>query len=209
MGLIKKEDQATYAIILSDGSIRIKTDESDPEAKRRDYETSTGETGVKFERVYQSISGKITGIELIDGNFGVNLNISLKDGEDEYKLSVGTNTTFGEDIMKKLPNINLNEEVSFAPYSFTDDKGKNRRGVTVMQNEVKIKNFFVGEDGKELINGMPAPEGDTSKFNSNKWKIYFMLVNEFLQAYIKDNVVPKLVLTGEVVDEVGGEKIDF
>jgi hypothetical protein len=82
--------------------------------------------------------------------------------------------------MKKLPNIDLTKDVKIAPYSFEDDKGKSRKGVTVYQGEVKIESFYWDKVKEKASNGLPQPEGDTSKFDSDDWKMHFMVVRKFL-----------------------------
>ena len=82
--------------------------------------------------------------------------------------------------MKKLPAINLSQPVKLIPYSFEDEKGKSKKGVTVYQGENKIDSYYWDKMEKKSINGMPEPEGDTSKFDSDDWKMHFMVVRKFL-----------------------------
>ena len=152
MGLNKRTDQKTFATILSDGSIRVKCDESTEGAKKREYETSDGTTGIKWELVYNSLSGIITNIEFEDGQFGEQMKVTISDDE-EIILTMGSSSSFADDLMKKLPSIDVLKQVEISPYSFTDDKGKSRKGITLRQNDKKISNFFY--DGEKNINEYP------------------------------------------------------
>lgn len=191
-GLAAKEMRRYITVLSSEGDLRESVPEGTEGAVRREYETSDGKTGVKFEKVYKSLGGKIVDVNLWDGDYGTSLQITVDFGGDEpVVLSLGTNTPYGEDVMKKLPNINLNEHVVFSPYNFTDEKGKNRRGMSITQGDVKLQSFFFDAENKKSINGLPEPKGDTSKYTKEKWQLYFATVRDFLVDYTRDNVLPQ------------------
>lgn len=188
MGLNKNEKfNGTYVSILSDGLLHVSANEGDEGAVKRTYETSDGLKGEKWEYQYTDLTGVITKVAFFEGKFGTSLNITVKDDEDkEYILSTGAASKFGEDLMKKLPNINLKKPVKIAPYSFEDDKTKKKKqGVTVYQEEEKITNFYY--DGKKNVHGYPDFPKDIAKLMKekktvpkSKWKLYFGTVNDFL-----------------------------
>lgn len=165
-----------FITILADGKFHQTVPEGTEGAIVRKYEDKEGLEKEKIELVHDSVEGKITGITFEEGDFGKSLHITL---DNEGIISAGTTSNFGEDLMKKLPAIDFTKEVKLAPYAFEDEKGKSRKGVTVYQDGEKIDSFYKGEDNK-AINGMPEPEGDTSKFDSDDWKMYFMTVRKFL-----------------------------
>lgn len=199
----------TYLNILgSDGSLRMTTEESDPKAKRRDWKSPDGEkTGTKWERVYRDISGKVTTIEFYDGDYGKNLIIGLTDGDnDEVCVSIQTNSPFGEDMMKKIPAIDMSKSIKLAPYAFEDDNGKMRKGVTVYQandegvfdKDNKVENFFYDKTKKENLYDFPTPKfkkdkktGENKPFSSDEWKLYFGTCRLFLIDYIEEKHLVK------------------
>ena len=195
----------TYFTVLgSDGTLRTKVPEGTEGAVRRDYETKDGAKGTKFERVFKSIEGMITNVQIHDGEYGTNLVITLADKNGvEVNLSLGFNTPFGEDTAKKLPQVDFEMPVKFAPYAFVDDNGKDKKGMTVMQGEVKLQSFFNGYDAEAkkftYANGYPEPKGDTSEYNSDKWKVYFGECRIFLQEYIEKYILPRFVGVTHVV----------
>lgn len=214
------------SILGSDGTFRLTVKEGTPGAEYREYETSDGKKGAKWELVYKSLSGRITNLQTFDGDYGTNLMVTMtyegQDGEETSDIiSIGLSTPFGEDFMKKLPNINLDEFVTLSPYSFEDDKGKTRKGITVKQGDTKLANFFyeAGEDGARgtNINGYPDPVGDTDKFTKDDWKIYFMTARKFLTEYTTEHFLSKFAhLTSKIkestvqypTDEEGKAKAD-
>lgn len=188
--MLKLNKVDNYVSILgSDATFRKVVPEGTPGSVVREYETSDGKKGTKTELVFNELSGKITNIEMHEGNFGNNLQVTFSDTDGDVTLSIGTNTSFGEDFMKKLPALNLDVEIVAKPYNFTDDRGKTMKGITLLQNETKVENFFWDKEKKEGINGLPKPKGDTSKFTKDKWKIYFTEVKIFLEEYVTEKFV--------------------
>lgn len=169
-----------FLSILSDGTMRLSVPEGTEGAVKREYETSDGKTGTKYELVYTELSGTITKIAFWDGDFGKLLQLTVTDGEeDPIVLSIGTASSFGEDIMKKLPAIDLLQPVVIAPYAFEDDKGKKRKGVTLKQSDKKIESFYYDKETKKNINGLPDVVLK-KKMTSDDWKMYFLSVRLFL-----------------------------
>jgi len=187
MSLKNTRPEGTYVSILSsDGSFRVKSNEDNIKAVRRDYETSDGTKGTKYELVFNELDGKIIGISFRDGEFGRVLNIVMVDGDERFIISVNTASNFGTDFMKKLPNINLEEVVVLAPYSFDDKKGKKQRGISIIQNGEKIQSAYYDKEKKEEINGFPKvdtkkkPEKTAVTKWKKFWNAYFSEVEEFL-----------------------------
>lgn len=200
--LLDTRQNNKYVTILSDGTLRLPSTEGAEGAVRREYETSDGKTGVKYEQVFTEISGFITKVEFHEGEYGKLLQVTMsEEGEEDVILSIQTGSNYGEDFMKKLPAINTQEKVRVVPYAFEDENGKKKKGLTVYQNGEKVKNFFQEGEGKEskMLYGYPAvPKVAKGKvISSDEWKMYFMQVRLFLINYIEENF--KVVAPGEVV----------
>ena len=189
-----------YVSILADGTLRVVVPEGTENAVKREYETSDGKTGTKHELVFTEISGIISKVAFFDGDFGKLLQLTLTDGEEKpLTLSVSTETNFGEDLMKKLPAIDMDNYVRLVPYSFNDENtGKTKKGVTVYQGQeeneegemvdIKIGNYFYDTDKKKNLHKFPeaptAPKG--KEVSKEKWKMYFMEARIFLIDFITD-----------------------
>jgi hypothetical protein len=191
-----EQDRKKYATILSsDGKVHVTSTENDSLAVKREYENKDKQKAIKYERVYNGLKGMINNIEFYEGDFGKMINVSIADDGDEENtiLSMSLATNFADDFMKKLPNINLAEPITLIPYAFTADNGKDKKGVTILQQgRKKILNFFYDPITKVNINGFPTPEGDRKTYDKDMWKIYFMQCRKFLQNYIETNILPKL-----------------
>ncbi len=208
MGLKQTRIEGTYASVISDGSIRVQVDKETPGAKLREGDLKDGTHFAKYEMVYNEISGKIQNIEFVDSDYGKNIKITI-DGGDELPiiLFLSTASNFGEDFMKKLPNINLKEEVTIKPYSM-EVKGKNRKGVSIIQDKEKVQPFFIkvnDDKSVEYLHEMPSP-GDIK--DKDDWKIYFMTVRKFLINYIENNIISTFSKEPEDTFFDGAEIVD-
>jgi len=182
-----------YSVI--DGTFRRRVDEGTPGATRRDYEKSDGTPAVKWEMVVDSLTGKVEDMGIFDGDFGRTLNITLDANADGVnpKLQFSVENNYGEDLLKKFPNVDFSKEVTFRPFAFTDQSsGREIRGVEVRQGDVKHKNYFWDAEKKEALHGLPTPEGDLNGFTKDDWKIHFMTVRKFLIGYFNEHVQPKV-----------------
>lgn len=187
MELKNRENNKKFLVVLADGKFHQQVADGTEGAVVRTYEDSDGIEKSKTELVFDEVSGIITNISFEDGEFGKNLQIEI---DNEGTISLGTSSSFGEDLMKKLPAVNLSKEVRLVPYSFDVD-GKSKKGVTVYQDDIKIDSYYYDKENKKSINGIPEVEGDSSKFDSDDWKMHFMKVRKFLVAEVEKLMADK------------------
>ena len=195
MGLHEKATSLkTFATVISDGSIRVQAEENEPGAVRREYEKPDKTKGMKWEKVYANLDGIINSIKFKDSDFGQFLDIEI----DGIVLSLGTAGNFCQDLMKKLPNVKLDEVVILAPYSFTADNGKLMKGITVYQNGEKLKSAFWDDEAKQVLHGFPTVSKEESeRYQKDDWKIFFIGVKKFLINYTEKNVIPNIKTSDE------------
>jgi len=193
MAKTEARESEDFYNVLADGKFHITVPEGTDDAVLRKYETSTGEEGEKWEKVYQDLSGTITKVDMFEGKYGKNLLLSMKDDDGEFVVSLGTSSNFGEDMLKKLLSVDLTKEVKLAPYSFIDETTKKaKRGVTVTQGGVKIQSYFHSYDAEtkktKEINGYPvAPKAKANKvISSDEWKMYFMQARLFMIGVLEE-----------------------
>lgn len=180
------KQQATYYSVLSDGKFHTTVTESTPGAVKREYETKDGKKGSKWELLAQAISGKITNLSLYEGDYGKYLQISLGD----VVISLSTASNFGEDFMKKLPNIDLDKEVKLAPYSFEDEETKRvKKGITIYQDGKKIQDYYHVKEGEKYVeaNGYPKIPAKSKDWDTDDWKMFFMQARKFLIGEVEKN----------------------
>jgi hypothetical protein len=189
-------------------------DKEDPNAVRRDWKSADGKTsGTKYERIVTSLIGYIEDIQFFDGTYGMEINVAFDRSEDGYKpvMALKLSSREGEDFLKKLPNLDLTKEVRVRPYNFTGRDDEEVRGIEVTQQDpsgefnVKIVNYFYDPEQKVETNGFLSPEGDTSFYSKDDWKIYFMLTRKFLKTYTEKEMCPKI---GQAVIDRGAGVVE-
>jgi len=166
-----------FITVLADGKFHQSVPDGAEGAVIRTYKDKDDVEHSKTELVFDEAKGMITKFYFEDGDFGKNFLIEL---DSDGVIALSTAGSFGEDLMKKFPSIDRTKEVRLVPFAFEDDKGKNRKGVTVYQDDVKVDNYYWDKDAKKSSNGIPETEGDVSKFSSDDWKMHFMVVRKFL-----------------------------
>ena len=188
--------KAVYFSVLADGKFHHSVEEGTVGAVKREYETSDGKKGFKWEITGESIEGILAGISVSDGDYGKQLHIAFAGGEaeDDKSVIVSLNlaSNFAEDFLKKLPKIDLDKEIKLVPYSFEDDKGKKKRGITVYQGvdaegkPVKLQDHYheMKKVGKKEqwapLNGYPEIPKEATTWDSDDWKMYYTTARKFL-----------------------------
>ncbi len=193
MSLTPAKADRTYASVLADGKIHVTVPEGTEGAVVRKYKTSDDKEGSKTEFVYGELIGKITKVGFYEGDYGRQLQVTVEDGKEKpVVLSLSTSSNYGEDIMKKLINVDLEKFVKIVPYSFVDEKKKSKKGITIWQKNAegkseKVKNYFWDEESEKYVKGYPEPKKSKKPLSKDQWKLYFGEVREFLVEKITEH----------------------
>src|SRR4030065_2288303 len=108
-----KKGDKVFLTILADGKFHEQVEEGREGAVAREYEDENDEKKIKYELVHDSVKGIITSVSVVEGFKGLkNLNIEI----DSEIISTGVKGQYGEDLLKKLPAIDLSKEVTLTPY---------------------------------------------------------------------------------------------
>lgn len=184
MGLLQSEQKGRLLYVLADGLLREQVDETTEGAKLRVVKNDDGTVKAeKWELTYPGVKGFITGVTTYDGDYGTNINIAIKDTDDEeFVLSLKANSKYGEDFLHKLPNINFEEVITIKPYNFETD-GKKMTGVSLAQGDTKITNAYnwKNESGEwESTDGYPQVDENKKPKNSDGWMVFFTQRREWV-----------------------------
>jgi len=192
MGLLEREDKGRLLYVLADGKLREQVDETTEGAARRVVKDDDGTVKAeKWELTYPGIKGFITGVTLYEGDYGTNINIAVKDSNDEeFTLSLKAASKFGEDFLHKLPNVDFTKEITIKPYDFEKD-GRRNSGVSLEQDEQKLTNAFNVYDKdtgewQTLVDGYPQPDAKTKEKGGDKWKIFFAQRRDWLIEHLTE-----------------------
>lgn len=179
---IQHEARGPYLSII-EGKLKQKVDKDTNGAIRRDYEIKKGKEvvkGTKYELEFDAWVGIMKDLTIRDTDYGEQLSITF----DDAILTIGVSSSYFTDFVKKIMTADVNKPIKISPYNFEDD-GQKRIGVALYQNEKKLENFYYNPKDKKSCNGMPVPKGDTKKFKTNDWKVYYIEVEKFLVAELE------------------------
>ena len=191
MGATKNTPSDVLHLSIIKGSLMQKSDKSNPEAVERKYEDKDGNEKSKWEVVFSKVSGMITNVEFKDGDFGEQVLIDVEDVGEKVRIYMPSDSRYFTDFAKKLPNIDLAQDVELLPYDFTGDNGKPVKGMSVKQNDEKIYSFYYDSDKKKTINGLPQPDknanvkGHDDAYDKDDWKIFFMKEKKYLKKKVQ------------------------
>lgn len=144
-----------------------------------------------FERRDDFVEGHIEEAKIRDGNFGGEILITINDGEERFILQIKQDTSIGLMLLKAWPNVN-----PFKPAKIIPWKSNNGEGITIMQDEVKIKSVWTKEDMGDYpvppefalqghVNNVPYSQWD--KKMKHEYDNYKFVRMEFLEKHFKDH----------------------
>lgn len=205
-------EKAKFFSVLADGKFHHSVPEGTEGAVKREYETSDGKKDFKWDIIADSIEGVMSSISTRDGDFGKQLHIAFapdEKGKEPVVISLNVSSNFAEDFLKKLKNIEIDKPVKLVPYSFEDDKGKNKRGITVYQGDKKLQSYYhelkKGKDGKEkivAINDYPEIPKEAKEWESDDWKIFFVQTRKFMLKQLEKHPLYNLAYLKSTEGEV-------
>ncbi len=178
MGFENREGGKYFTIL--GGKFCIRTDASNPEAKER-----TNKVGkVVHEMFRDSFTGKLVNIRTKDSAYGKNWEFDFKDGSDVYTLQLSYSNSYATNILKMLPNIDLDKEMKVQPSQKVED-GKTKSSLFISQDGVTLKHAYT----KDKPNGLP-PMVQVKVKGQDVWDDSARL--EFLEAMVRKDILPKL-----------------
>ncbi len=193
----KNKKDAEGKIVYTD-DVAIWIDDENGSDIRYSENKQTGVISPKKGWWYDHIEAIVTGVVVDEKNkFGARLEISLADGEDSYLLCASLDGAYGRSLAERIPNVKLGDKVKFQPYSFTDDKGKDRKGTSVKINDAEenAKSYFF--DGEKTLHGAPEFPADFANLPTAKKQQFgnsqVIFLSEFINKHFANATVDALV----------------
>jgi hypothetical protein len=123
------------------------------QATERTTERITKTGKLVFEEKFKDLTGKLTNLDTRENDYGKQWQLTFKDGEDTYIVSLPFSSRYASSFLKALPNLQLGKEVRFMPWAMKDklDATKTITGITLYQEGNKIAPAYT----KEEPNGLP------------------------------------------------------
>ena len=200
------DSDISYLTIIA-GKLSQKVSEQTNWAIKRVYEVD-GKKWEKWELHYKNLSGYITGVELRQTDFGEVCSVLIEQDWEKFSLSIGTDSRYFGDFMKKLPNIDLKKVIYINPYDFPWDNGKQMRWLSITQEWNKIQNYYYDVDKKKNINGFPEVNKEELEEEwKDYWTGYFLGCKKFLKKELSKIEFPNVDTGSKKEEEVKEDKI--
>lgn len=143
MGLTNQNSGIKYLNIIKD-KLALRVTKDTPGAIMR---TNKNNQEV-YELHFDNITAKIEGLEHEESDYGTSLKITLRDMTDVFILKLPAMEQHEGAFLKRLPNIDLKQEVTIGFVTFSNDKSKTgfRTYLYARQNDEKVENAYGLDD---------------------------------------------------------------
>ena len=182
---------------VAEGKVRVRLKEATEGSVAR--QNKKGE--IVHEFVYDEFTGRITAIAKDEAPFGTQWRIDFEDNGEAYTLNMMYDSSTAQKMLNVLlaPELEIAKPVTLRPYNFTNDKGKQIVGVSVLQNGTKIGPAF-GTHAYPIDGRPEMPELEVVKF---KGKDQYDSTKrlEFLADQVATRLQPRLATSAPVAVE--------
>lgn len=179
MALLSKGKQGIYLSIQS-GKIAQRIAEPTSTSKSRTLESGK----VIHEELYDTLEGRITGIQFKDGDYGQQLIISLENEGDIAHLQMPLSSSPASGFLKALPNVQPEALVKFKP-KMEEKDGKRKTSLFLSQGGQGVKWYWTKDNPGEL-----PPMKKIKVKGKETWDDSDQI--DYLKAYVTDEFLPKI-----------------
>jgi len=145
------------------------------------------------EEFYDSMDGWLTDIKTKQSEYGKFWVITLKDNETYYNLEMKYASGYATSFLKALPNADLSQFITLSPKLIVDGD-KKQSVLFISQNQKGLKHFWTKDNPRDL-----PPMVKIKRKGIEEWDDTDRM--EYLENYVKDNILPKIKPTLQDVNE--------
>lgn len=198
MGLGEVKETGLFLTLAGGFIWNRKADKSDPNYGEQQYEWNK-EVKTRTGAKYADLTGMITKVVFREHKeFGENLNVYFKAGEESYIISIGLSSRYCDHMLKALLVADLTKPIFMKPYDFVPKDGKRKEGISFRQDGEKL-------DLRVDISGDLERDSDWFKTASKKEIIRFF---EDLTDHYKERVIEEICPTLEGSSDEGEQEED-
>ena len=142
------------------------------------FESNSG--NISYRKYYpKGVDGVLESVSLADGKFGKQIQVGVRATDDVHLFQLDVYdqkdnvSTFAEELIKFLPNMNKGAEISFNSYNFIPEGEQySRRGFSIKVDGEKLNralsnSYYKKEDGSLVEGDIPAIKW-VKKLDKNK-----------------------------------------
>jgi hypothetical protein len=169
MGL-NKSQQTNNSVYVFRGKIIKPTSEKS---------STTIEKNGKLYETFDSLEGRITGVDVVDGYEGSkDLVVSITDSDNEtFNLQFGVNSGYFRSFSRMFPNVDTFKNLEiFCTYK--EEENKSKSGIVIKQDGEWIKRFYTYENMGDCPVAIPVEVNGLTTYD-------YTAQNDFLISAIK------------------------
>jgi hypothetical protein len=136
------------------------------------------------EEFYDSLTGILKDISTIESEYGKFWVVKMESEDVLYQIGMNYSGGYAASFLKTIPNADLGKEFTLTP-KLTIEADKKKSVIFINQGGLGLKWFFT----RDNPNGMPELAKIKVK-GKDTWDDSDMM--EFLENYVKSNILPKL-----------------
>jgi len=210
MANVQKNERKVLYVGITGGKLSIskKADENTPFAQEHFYTDASGNKKSVWKVFLWNIVGfikdvRITENEGPDGDKFEQLAIGIETDDEYTVLQIDPRSKYAQDFLRRARGIDFTKECFINSYNWEE---KNKQGIVIKQdynpeigekNSSKswirtIGNYYYNVDEKKWSDEVPKPQGDTSTYEKEDWKIYFLQLNKFYKSTVAKYIQPML-----------------
>lgn len=169
MGLETRKSNGTYLNIMF-GKLVQSVNASTEGAVERE-----NKNGKKvYELLHDKLKGVVTDVTIDDSSdYGDQFIFTVKDGSDTFFVKFNVYSAYGRSFLMKMLNIDFDEQVAIAPYSF-EDGDKTITGITFYQDGEKVENKWTKDNPGKMPELEQKKVKGKMKWNDDK-RMEFLL----------------------------------
>jgi hypothetical protein len=146
---------------------------------------------------YDFVSGMVESVGIDShAEYGETIKLTLVDGADRYVLDIHASSRYGSSFFFRMMNIDMGLPLEVKPYSFLDESGKSRTGLTLSQQGVKLDYAYPKDTVPELV---PKVRGGKTTYDDTDRYNFFMEEFKKFEVKVKAAVVQQPSATQEPV----------
>ena len=148
--------------------------------------STTIEKNGKLYETYNSLTGKITGVNVVDGYEGSkDLVVSITEDGETYNLQFGVNSGYFRSFSRMFPNVDTLKDLEIF-CTFRDEDGKSKSGIVIQQDGNWVRRFYTYENMGDCPVAIPVEVNGSTTYDYTEQNNF--LIESIISKFAKEKL---------------------
>ncbi len=148
--------------------------------------STTIEKNGKLYETYNSLTGKITGVNVVEGYEGSkDLVVSITEDGETYNLQFGVNSGYFRSFSRMFPNVDTLKDLEIF-CTFKDEDGKSKSGIVIQQDGVWVRRFYTYENMGNCPVAIPVEVNGSTTYDYTEQNNF--LIESIISKFAKEKL---------------------